>query len=251
MLHHRTVHQQHTSVGPPNKRCKVFRPSGNHHVDYFGTNVVHWASLLRSPAGLMHCTFVFTGGGGPLVQLCFATNPLPLTSLLRTRFHSPGNQQACCAAAGDAGLGGWQAGQHIQKLRQPHSQQRLPASAAAAAPGTTSNPEFPPYQVLQKGNAYDLRFYQVYPVVEMDYQRREEGYLALGSYQDGANSSSSKFGHTQPVVMCYHPNVSMWARIWGCGTGPARLCVLVLDTTRLQWQVAICNTCCLLIFSVI
>eukprot|EP00878_Enallax_costatus_P038980 GHUV01044484.1.p1 GENE.GHUV01044484.1~~GHUV01044484.1.p1 ORF type:complete len:166 (+),score=49.13 GHUV01044484.1:738-1235(+) len=49
------------------------------------------------------------------------------------------------------------------------------------------------------------RLYDVYPVIEMDYERREQGYLALGSYQDGANETGSKFGFTQPVVMCYHP----------------------------------------------
>lgn len=76
-------------------------------------------------------------------------------------------------------------------------------------PGTPDNPEFPPYQVLQKGSRYDLRLYTPHPVVEMDYERREQGYLALGSYCDGsANSSSTRFGHTQPVVMCYHPDVS-------------------------------------------
>jgi hypothetical protein len=94
----------------------------------------------------------------------------------------------------------------------PQQQQQQPAAQPAVVqqqqPGTTENPEFPPYQVLQKGAAYDLRFYEVFPVVECDYQRREEGYLALGSYPDGANSSSSRFGHTQPVVMSYHPDVS-------------------------------------------
>lgn len=48
----------------------------------------------------------------------------------------------------------------------------------------------------------------MYPVVEVDYDRREQGYLALGAYQDGANESGSKFGFTQPIVMCYHPDVS-------------------------------------------
>lgn len=92
----------------------------------------------------------------------------------------------------------------------PQTQQRAAAPAPPTpAPGTTSDPEFPPYKVLSKGSAYDLRFYEVYPVVEMDYSRREEGYLALGGYQDGANSSSSRFGHTQPVVMSYHPDVSV------------------------------------------
>mgnify|MGYP001811212740 CR=1 FL=1 len=40
--------------------------------------------------------------------------------------------------------------------------------------------EFPPFQTVSKGAAYDLRFYEPYPVVEMDYRRRVNGYLTLG-----------------------------------------------------------------------
>ena len=115
-----------------------------------------------------------------------------------------------CAGGGlFGGLFGGKQQQQQQEQQQQQSVSQPSAQPVPAAAGTTDNPEFPPYQVLQKGTAYDLRFYEVYPVVEMDYQRREEGYLALGSYQDGANSSSSRHGHTQPVVMCYHPDVSL------------------------------------------
>jgi hypothetical protein len=110
-------------------------------------------------------------------------------------------------------FGGNQSSQ--QQQQQQQQQQPAPQQTPAvqvATPGTVENPEFPPYHVLQKGAAYDLRFYEVYPVVEMDYQRREEGYLALGSYQGGGNSSKSRYGHTQPVVMCYHPDVSGWGQ---------------------------------------
>jgi hypothetical protein len=48
---------------------------------------------------------------------------------------------------------------------------------------------------------------QVYPVVSMDYDRREEGYLALGNYLDGENAEGTKYEATQPVIMCYEPNV--------------------------------------------
>lgn len=50
--------------------------------------------------------------------------------------------------------------------------------------------------------------YQAYAVVEMEYQRREEGYLALGEYMGGANAAKSRFAFTAPVVMRYFPNVS-------------------------------------------
>ncbi|KAF6266823.1 regulatory factor, effector binding domain-containing protein [Scenedesmus sp. NREL 46B-D3] len=43
------------------------------------------------------------------------------------------------------------------------------------------------------------RFYSPYPVVELEYERREMAYLALGDYQSGSNASSSKFGFTQPM----------------------------------------------------
>ncbi|KAI8469421.1 MAG: hypothetical protein J3K34DRAFT_281660 [Monoraphidium minutum] len=66
--------------------------------------------------------------------------------------------------------------------------------------------EFPPFQTVSKGPAYDLRFYEPYAVVEMDYRRRESGYLTLGQYQDGANADRAAFVVTQPVVMTYHPD---------------------------------------------
>jgi len=68
--------------------------------------------------------------------------------------------------------------------------------------------EFPPFQTISKGAVYDLRLYEAYPVVEMDYRRRENGYLTLGQYQDGANTARAAFSLTQPVVMTYHPDVS-------------------------------------------
>ncbi len=47
----------------------------------------------------------------------------------------------------------------------------------------------------------------MYPVVEMEYQRREEGYAALGAYFDGENDLDALFSYTQPVVMTYYPDV--------------------------------------------
>ncbi|GIL69281.1 hypothetical protein Vretimale_12602 [Volvox reticuliferus] len=67
-------------------------------------------------------------------------------------------------------------------------------------------PFFPPYNVVSKTSEYSLRLYNVFPVVEMEYQRREEGYAALGSYIDGKNSEGICFAYTQPVVMSYYPD---------------------------------------------
>jgi hypothetical protein len=45
---------------------------------------------------------------------------------------------------------------------------------------------------------------QPYPVVEMAYQQRQEGYFQLGSYIDGeGNAARTRFAHTQPVMLVY------------------------------------------------
>lgn len=73
----------------------------------------------------------------------------------------------------------------------------------------------------------------MFPVVEMDYGRREEGYAALGSYFDGSNDAGDKFAYSQPVVMEYHPDVSntvvcvvMLVQYWcSCATAVVWKCV--------------------------
>lgn len=57
------------------------------------------------------------------------------------------------------------------------------------------------------------RLYNVFPVVEMEYERREEGYASLGSYIDGRNSQGVCFAYSQPVVMCYYPDVRKAAEL--------------------------------------
>lgn len=44
---------------------------------------------------------------------------------------------------------------------------------------------------------------QSYPVVEMQYQRRDDGFLGLGSYFDGGNTDRIMMKETQPVIMRY------------------------------------------------
>lgn len=62
------------------------------------------------------------------------------------------------------------------------------------------------------------RLYDVFPIVEMEYQRREEAYATLGGYFDGDNESSTRYKYTQPVVMRYDPNVSQAREPgWVCG----------------------------------
>lgn len=75
----------------------------------------------------------------------------------------------------------------------------------ATSTAQSSAVSFPPYTIFKQTKQYDLRLYDVYPVVEVQYQRRDEGYLALGTYFDGRNSASLKFQESQPVVMRYEP----------------------------------------------
>ncbi|GBF94002.1 hypothetical protein Rsub_07270 [Raphidocelis subcapitata] len=93
-----------------------------------------------------------------------------------------------------------------QQQQQSQPQQPQPEPATAPPPPAARGVEFPPFQTVSKGPVYDLRFYEPYTVVEMDYRRRETGYLTLGQYQDGANADRAAFNLTQPVVMTYHPD---------------------------------------------
>lgn len=90
--------------------------------------------------------------------------------------------------------------------RRPFSDQRPSRDKLLTPSNSDPPPEFPPYTVIQKTNDYSIRLYTVYPVVEMEYQRREEGYAALGGYFDGENDLDALFSYTQPVVMTYYPD---------------------------------------------
>ena len=62
----------------------------------------------------------------------------------------------------------------VRPLRKPQgSDCRLGSYVVAAQ--STADVDFPPYSILNKGSGYDLRFYNVYKVVRMPYERRDEG----------------------------------------------------------------------------
>lgn len=61
-------------------------------------------------------------------------------------------------------------------------------------------------RILSKTEDYELRLYDVYPYISTPYERRDEGFLALGAYMDGHNSESVRMNSTQPVVMRYEPS---------------------------------------------
>lgn len=41
-------------------------------------------------------------------------------------------------------------------------------------------------------------------------ERRDEGFLLLGSYMSGNNAGEARCRETQPVVMCYPPQARHW-----------------------------------------
>ena len=69
--------------------------------------------------------------------------------------------------------------------------------------------EFPPYTVISKGKGYDLRLFEATTVVRMQYERRDEGYIGLGAYFDGANSAGVRLRESQPVVMRFSSQVPL------------------------------------------
>lgn len=58
--------------------------------------------------------------------------------------------------------------------------QLKPENAIAPSAG----PELP-YQVLRRGDGYEVRRYPSYSSVKMPYERRDEGFLTLGSFTSG------------------------------------------------------------------
>ena len=70
-------------------------------------------------------------------------------------------------------------------------------------------------RLLKSTDDYELRLYDVYPFVTTPYERRDEGYIALGSYMEGENAESVKMNMTQPIMMRYEPaTVSCALCIW-------------------------------------
>lgn len=92
----------------------------------------------------------------------------------------------------------------IRTVRRTQSSIRRYRTYARAAQ-STADVDFPPYSILNKGSEYDLRLYDVYKVVRMPYERRDEGYIGLGAYFDGQNDGGLRLRQSQPVVMRFTP----------------------------------------------
>jgi hypothetical protein len=77
-----------------------------------------------------------------------------------------------------------------------------------------ANVQFVPYTPISKTDNYDLRLLQPHTVVATRYQRRDEGFLALGGYLSGANERQTRCVETQPVVMTFRPDGTKMMQIY-------------------------------------
>jgi hypothetical protein len=88
----------------------------------------------------------------------------------------------------------------------PSSPPAKPAKAAlteeeaAAALGLA-----PPYSVVRRTEAYELRVYGSYTAATTPYVQRPDGLQRLAEYCDGANADAAPLAATQPLTMRYDP----------------------------------------------
>ena len=86
-----------------------------------------------------------------------------------------------------------------QRRRQQQQRRRCPASPSASAAAV-----FPPFTLISRTPAYDLRLYSPHWVISTPYTRRDEGFERLGAYGAGANADAvTAPAPAQPVVMWF------------------------------------------------
>jgi hypothetical protein len=83
-----------------------------------------------------------------------------------------------------------------------------------------------PYTPVQKMQGYDLRLLKPHAVASITYQRRDEGFLALGAYLSGANAERKRCIETQPVLMTHDPS--------GSGTKRMQVYVVVQEDVEAE-----------------
>jgi hypothetical protein len=76
----------------------------------------------------------------------------------------------------------------------------LTEEEAAAALGLA-----PPYSVVRRTEAYELRVYGSYTAATTPYVQRPDGLQRLAEYCDGANADAAPLAATQPLTMRYDP----------------------------------------------
>ena len=67
-----------------------------------------------------------------------------------------------------------------------------------------------PYEVLQKSNGFELRFYEPRYVVEAGYEKRDSAFIQFDKYLTGSNEADIKMEALAPVVM-QHDQVRLQA----------------------------------------
>jgi hypothetical protein len=76
------------------------------------------------------------------------------------------------------------------------------STSEPSSSSSSSSSVFPPYTLVARTPAYDLRLYSPHWVISTPYTRRDEGFERLGSYGAGANADGWRAPvAAQPVVM--------------------------------------------------
>jgi hypothetical protein len=79
-----------------------------------------------------------------------------------------------------------------------------PTTTVLASASAADASVFPPYTLVARTPAYDLRLYTPHWVISTPYTRRDEGFERLGSYGAGANAAAAVApAAAQPVVMWF------------------------------------------------
>ena len=63
----------------------------------------------------------------------------------------------------------------------------------------------PRCEVVRESEGFQLRFYPPFICASVAYEKRDEGFLALGEYLGGANAEGIKLVQTQPVFLTIRP----------------------------------------------
>jgi len=107
--------------------------------------------------------------------------------------------KACRPRPGLAPLGGRALGLERPARAAPRRKHQSVVGAASSTPAV-----FPPFTLIARMPAYDLRLYAPHWVISTPYTRRDEGFERLGSYGAGANAAQATSpAAAQPVVMWF------------------------------------------------
>lgn len=91
--------------------------------------------------------------------------------------------------------------QHALFPARPPLQPRRRAGLAPRADAALS----PPFTLVKRTPAYELRLYKSYTVAAVAYDTRPEGLARLAAYFDGSNAAEARIPATSPLTMRYAP----------------------------------------------